>query len=196
MAKKKTEKDSRTASEQKEYDKKVGFVLVSAAGGSANALGRIYEQADFLTTLNYLHDVDKKVQKGNFYLIEDMLISQAHVLHALFNTQSSAAVRAEYVPEAEMHATMAFRAQNQCLRTLRTLLEYKNPKRATFIKQQNNAINQQINQGEEKKENEINPANELLEVNHDARLDPGTAQEASEGHQEVEAVGEIDRPEE
>ena len=97
--------------------------------------------------------------------------------------------------QVEAFGKIALRAQNQCQRTLKTLLEYKNPKRTTFIKQQNNATNQQINEGELKEisEKEINPANKLLEENHEARLDTGKTKEAVTVNSEVETVGELER---
>ena len=61
--------------------------------------------------------------------------------------------------------------------------------RYTFIKQQNNL---QINEGEQKKEKTIEPANELLEVNQDARLDTRATQETVAVDSEVETVGEVD----
>ena len=51
----------------------------------------------------------------------------------------------------------------------------------------------QINQAEEKKEKEINPANKLLEINHDARLDTGAPQKAVRGHTMLETMGEVHR---
>ena len=92
-----------------------------------------------------------------------------------------------------MHANIAFRAQSQCNRTLKTLLEYKNPKRsATFIKHQINTLNQQINEAE-KSEKEINLANEILEVNHESRLDPRKTEETIGSDTPLETLGEDDR---
>ncbi len=57
--------------------------------------------------------------------------------------------------------------------TLKILLEYKNPKRTTSVKQRNIAVSQQINEGDQPKEipeKEINPANELLEENNEHRI--------------------------
>ena len=45
-------------------------------------------------------------------------------------------------------------------------------------------------------EKEINPANELLEENHEARLDYGKAKEAVRVNQDLETMGEIHRAEE
>ena len=190
MSKKKCkQKDGNRKLTKEENDKLVGQLLISAPGGAAYALSEMYSQADLLQSFHEVVEAIKAVHGDSLRVAESMLVSQAYVLNALFNTQTASAIKSNYIPEAEMHANIALRAQNQCNRTLKTLLEYKNPKRATFIKQQNNL---QINEAE-KSEKNIKPANELLEVNHDARLDTGTPQEASRGNQEVETVGEVHR---
>ena len=142
----------------------------------------------------HLKQINKDVIDGDLSVAEAMLIDQAHVLQSIFVNMTGSMHAAEYISGMEAYGRIALRAQNQCQRTLRTLLEYKNPKRATFIKQ----LNQQFNQGESSRENSeknVKPANELLEVSHDARLDTGTAQEASRSYQEVETVGEVHRAE-
>ena len=192
MSKKKSTKKERIKQKQKEHDKLVGHFLITAPGGAAYALSEIYSQAELIQSFDYVMDSINAVHDDSLKVAESMLVSQAYVLNATFNTAITSARSSEYLPSAEYHSNLALRAQNQCQRTLKTLLEFKNPKRTTFIKQQNNM---QINQTEEKKEKNIKPANELLEVNHDARLDTGTPQEAGAGNQEVEAVGKVHRAE-
>lgn len=192
MSKKKPTKEERIKQKQKKLDKKTGQLLISAPGGAAYALSEIYSQAEIMQSFHDVMDAIKAVHGDSLRVAESMLVSQAYVLNATFNTAITSARKSEYLPSSEYHANLALRAQNQCQRTLKTLLEYKNPKRATFIKQQNNL---QINQAEEKKEKNIKPANELLEVDHDARLDTGTPQESIRGNQEVETVGEVHRAE-
>ena len=189
--KKRKQKNGNTKSSKEETGKKIGQLLISAPGGAAYALSEMFSQADLVQSIEDVVEAIKSVHGDSLKVAESMLVSQVYTLNALFNTQTASAIKSNYIPEAEMHASIALRAQNQCNRTLKTLLEYKNPKRATFIKQQNNL---QINEAENSEKN-IKPANELLEVNHDARLDTGTPQEASRGNQEVETVGEIDRAE-
>ncbi|MGH8646968.1 MAG: hypothetical protein ACREX4_21935 [Gammaproteobacteria bacterium] len=62
---------------------------------------------------------------------------------------------------------LALKAQNQCRQTLAALAEIKNPRRTTFIGQQNNATNQQVNNVGGPSETRKNPEtreNELLEA--------------------------------
>ena len=80
------------------------------------------------------------------------------------------------INQIEVFINIAFRAQSQCRKTLAVLAELKHPRRTTFIKQQNNAITQQVNN--EVKSNPKNfekVANELLEIKHEQRLDTRTA---------------------
>jgi len=68
------------------------------------------------------------------------------------------------------------------------------PNKAVFIKQQNNAVNQQINNdlksnsGKNKK-----IANELLSEVKNANLELGRKKETINAYSEVEAVGEVHR---
>jgi hypothetical protein len=186
--KKKTKKNDKIISGE-EHDKLVGRMLISAPGSAAGTLSDIYKQADFLKTFHDVGEAISAVHNDSLKVAESMLVSQVYVLNSLFNAHASAEIKSRYIEEKEMHANIALRAQNQCNRTLKTLLEFKNPKRATFIKQQNNL---QINEGDQEKEKKVSPANELLEVNHDARLDPGTPQEAVRGDTTLETVEKVD----
>jgi len=174
-----------------EHQETLGVIYTTPSLSSALLLKELHGDADFSKMLDQLQDRNEEVISGDLSVAEAMLIDQAHVLQALFNKLATQMNSAEYIKQMEAYGRMALRAQNQCQRTLRTLLEYKNPKRTTFIKQQNNL---QINQAQ-KPEKNINPANKLLEVNHDARLDTGTPQEAGKSNQKVETVGEIHRAE-
>jgi hypothetical protein len=53
----------------------------------------------------------------------------------------------------------------------------------------------EVNDGKLKEipEKEVKPANELLEENHETRLDTGKMQETIRTDSEVETVGELDR---
>ncbi len=138
----------------------------------------------------------EQVQEGDMSSIETMFMGQMFVLDIVFSQFVIKAVEPGPLEHFKEYTRLALKAQNQCQRTGKTLLEYKNPKRATFIKQQNLGINQQINDGQAPIEiPEKKPANQLLEVNHESRLDTGTAQEASKANTPVEALGEVDRAE-
>lgn len=131
---------------------------------------------------------------GDMSRVEAMLLDQSHVLQALFTFLAHKMSGAEYLNQLDTYTRLALKAQNQCRQTLATLGELKNPKRATFIKQQNNAVNQQIIQAENSKKPD-EESNELLEVIDNERLDTRAPQAAIGTDQEMEPVGAIDRPE-
>jgi len=112
-----------------------------------------------------------------------MLLAQAATLDAVFHRYLHRMDSAEYLPKLEAFARIAMKAQHQSRQTIATLGELKHPKRATFIKQQNNAVNQQINQGtvkdgrsDKKPENSEQSENKVLEQDHGKRLEPGATQ--------------------
>ena len=199
MAKKVTGKRASKGEKRKEleekYRKAMGMLVITSPGSAAHTLAQLDSDTDLIDALDFIAQVIDDVNGGDLKAPEALLITQAYTLNALFHKEILAANRETRIDVRRHHADIAFRAQNQSLRNLKTLLEYKNPKRATFIKQQNNAVNQQINQGEQPQEisEKTDSANELLEVNHDARLDPGAPQEAVGSNQKMEALEEIDR---
>ena len=107
--------------------------------------------------------------------------------------------KSEYLNQTETYSRIALKAQNQCRQTLATLIEMKNPRRTMFVKQQYNAVNQQVNHGQpesqsENSKNSEKPANKLLEVEACERLDIGTQREAVPANPQLETVGAVDRP--
>ncbi|MFC1772646.1 hypothetical protein ACFL3A_04750 [Pseudomonadota bacterium] len=149
---------------------------------------------DYDTLVSELVEQNNAVFEGDLRRVEAMLLDQSHVLQSLFVFFTQKMSQAEYMSNLETYSRIALKAQNQCRQTLATLVELKNPKRATFIKQQNNAVNQQINQGENPKNSEC-PANKILEETPSERLDPRTPQAAIGVNQEMETMGENHRTE-
>lgn len=82
----------------------------------------------------------------------------------LFNRMTREACNTTYIPQSEALLSIALRAQNQSRKTIAVLADLKCPKRATFIKQQNNAVNQQVNNATPpaKSKKSENVTNELL----------------------------------
>ena len=171
--------------------KAIGLFLVTSPGSAAKTLTDICHQADIDDVHEFLSEVIGNVNNGDMTAPESLLVNQAYTLNKVFHTQITKAHDSKFIEQGQFHSDMAFRAQAQCNRTLRTLLEYKNPKRALFIKQQNNL---QINQASEEKEKSVKPANELLEIDHESRLDTGAPQEAIRGDKTLETVEGIHRP--
>jgi hypothetical protein len=156
------------------------------------------------------------VNKGDMTGPEQMLVSQAATLDAIFNTLARKAATAEFMPQVEANLRLALKAQGQCAQTLRVLGDLKNPRAVTFAKQVNNANGpQQVNNGPvtngseahppmadvvgstvaRAHESTTNPTNELLENQHGERLDTRAASAASGSNKTLEAVGAVHRTE-
>ena len=183
---------------KKELSEIMAKMYTTPSGSNSLALCALHDSVDWNAMSDRLKDINADVLDGDITIAEALLIDQAIVLQSFFSNYTSKMVNAEYLSQVEAYSKIALRAQNQCqrtLRTLRTLLEFKHPKRTTFVKQQNNATNQQINESELKEfpEKKVKPANELLEQNHEARLDTPETKEAVTVDSEVETLGELDR---
>lgn len=124
-----------------------------------------------------------------------MLITQAHTLDAIFNelARRSALNMGEYINAAERYMRLALKAQSQCRATLETLSAIKNPP-VVFAKQANIANGpQQVNNGQPAPacEKTVIEQNELLEHQHEQRLDTGKTSAAIGADKELETVGTI-----
>lgn len=146
-----------------------------------------------------------KVQTGDLSEIEETLIAQTVTLNAIFNTMARRAAlnMGAHLQATETYMRMALKAQAQSRATMETLAEIKYPKSATFVKQQNNAYQQQVNNSNHDNfktntrthahGNYQNPANELLtEASHE-KLDARGTRKASGINQDLEAMVEINR---
>lgn len=191
------EKTGKPTMSDKELSEFKSMLHTTPSASNSLALRALHQSADWDVMWKRLKNINAQVIDGDLSCAEALLIDQAYVLQSIFSDYTVRMSHAEYLSQAEAYSKIALRAQNQCQRTLKTLLEYKNPKRTTFIKQQNNAINQQINEGDPKEipEKEIKPANELLEQKDGEWLDIGKTKEAIRDDSKMETVGEINRTE-
>jgi len=171
------------------------ILMISPEGSSGEALKSLHPSAEITGIISAMQTCFLENDTHN---AERLLMSQAMILNSIFTRFTSRMTNTTDLDTAEYFSKVALRAQNQCQRTLKTLLELKIPERATFIREQNNTLNQQFNAGVEsdpREEKKINPANELLEINHHERLESGAPTEAIRGDKEVETVEEVNRSE-
>lgn len=141
-----------------------------------------------------------RVKEGDLSDVEATLTAQAATLDIVFNelARRAALNMGEHLGATETYLRMALKAQAQCRATLETLAEVKYPKAATFVKQQNVAYQQQVNNGGDnattthagahahgKKSNQLN---ELLEEPHGERLDTRTKSTASGNDSHLDPV--------
>lgn len=169
--------------------RKSSFYITSNATAAVTINSLHQDSMDVSQLMRELSESFGRVKDDNFLEIEAMLLSQAHTLNVFFHRCLSQVGDSEWMPQIQTMSDLALRTQNNCRKTLATLAEMKNPNRSTFIKQQNNAINQQVNNSENLKNN----TNELLEAHDDQqRLDTRTTFETITTNPQMETV-EISR---
>ena len=132
--------------------------------------------------------------------IEAMLMTQAKSLEYVFYDALTKLPNSS-IENAEVFANIALRAQAGCRKTLMTLAELKHPRRSmTIIKQQNNAITQQVNNGVKCKsepiKNNKKVANKLnAKVSYEAKkMDIGTTIATGTTNTPAETVEAFHRP--
>lgn len=181
---------------------------VVTAGQTIRCFDKALKDTSFQSLSDELtkHVID--VKAGKMSRPEAMLICQAHTLDVIFNQLASRAamcLEANSVDRAEIYLRLGLKCQAQSRTTIETLSELKYPKSATFIRQQNNAQQQQVNNGSEvhnggttsARAREIETpicANEQLSEVGNATVDTRGTSAASDADQHVETMGAIKRP--
>ncbi len=187
--------------EDKESDITNAKILLSSPYMAASLIKSLLDKdGDTLQQEDIFTELFKKngqVFKGDMEELEQILLNQVSALDAVFYNYISRTARSEYLEHAQTFSDIAFKAQKQCRTTIATLAELKKPRSATFIRQQNNATNQQVNNTALKKQPRkskkiINFKNELLETSYDT-VDSRAPIASIASHSSVEAVGEIKR---
>lgn len=176
-------------------------VYLHCRGHAAIALNKLNGgELDLSVVMERLSRSVDRVIEGNTNEIQAMLVTQAKSLEYMFYDALTKLPNAS-MEHAEVFANIALRAQSGCRKALMALAELKHPRRSTtFIKQQNNAITQQVNNGikstpEETKINQ-EKANELIGdgVHEATKLDIGTTIATGTKNKTAEAVEVFDRP--
>lgn len=166
---------------------------------TTQAFCKVFGETDLTSLITELARQNEKVGGGDLRRAENMLMTQAHTLDAIFNelARRAALNMGEYINATERYLRLALKAQSQSRATLETLANIKNPP-VIYAKQANIANGpQQVNNGipaPASVENVIEP-NKLLEHEHGQWLDTGTQGAAIGADKELETVGAIDRAE-
>lgn len=135
-------------------------------------------------------------------MMQDILVPQVLTLQKIFEKAAIKMANTDNLNGLQTWSIIALKAQEQCRKTLATIADIKNPKHTAFIKQQNNALNQLVNNvvsveksktSENISEKNSISTNQLLsEVNYEA-LDDKRKTETIQINSQLEAMGEIDR---
>lgn len=185
----------------------------SFSSGVASALtASTFAKSSFgAINLNEATDVirekSEKVTAGDFSGLEATLSAQATTLDAMFNELAKRAAlnMGEHLGATETYLRLAFKAQTQCRATIETLAEIKYPKAATFVRQQNVAYQQQVNNGGVPDSsnntrtgapahgNSDNQSNELLNEATHENVDSSGTSKTSRANQDLETVETVNR---
>ncbi|WP_193073308.1 hypothetical protein [Pseudomonas sp. FME51] len=128
---------------------------------------------------------------------ESMLTAQAHTLDGLFAHLSTQALSSTDLAKLERYMKLALKAQAQSRATLQTLGEIKSPKHVAFVGQANIGNQVQVNNsnttapGRTRKKQKA--PNELLETQHDERLDTRAAGKTGRANPAMATVGKKHR---
>ncbi len=184
-------KNKATANEQ------MGRFLIDSEGLNANAIMALHITSNFggddvKPDIGALRKALAKsadaVKAGDLSDLETMLVGQSHALHNMFMLMLGKMGSTNNIDHLEAYARIALKAQNQSRATVSTLNDLKNPQRATFIKQLNQANQMQVNNSE----NFLNTENELLDVQNGERLDSGATSKTSSFDSNMATVEKID----
>ena len=153
-----------------EFQSKSEFLSTAVIESFNVGLG---DDFDFQSNMRVLGKTIREIQSGDLSKIEEMYISQAVALEAMFASLARRAKVQDKLLQYDTHMRLALKAQNQSRATLQALVQLKQPSNTQFIKQANIAQgHQQVNNLAEKN---ITPQNELLEDIHgNSHLDTGT----------------------
>lgn len=134
------------------------------------------------------------VKSGDLSRPEEILSAQAGTLDMLFNILADKALRnitAGHQGAGETYLRMAMKAQSQCRTTIEAIGELKYPKSPTFIRQQNIAGQQQVNNYPAGEKIVETRTNELMEVPNGERMDTRAAGKAIGHDPQLEALGAL-----
>lgn len=189
---------------EKTWRAKLACTPVANSAAVTECYASTFGEQDISALIEELNGRTKRLKEGSTEDMEAMLYAQAHALQSIFVNLSRRAVKQDYLKQFGAYLGFALKAQAQCRATLETLAEVKNPKPPTFVRQQNVAYQQQVNNGDlrnkphdapARTEKPANQSNELLEAQHGERLDSGTAGTAGGIDPAMATVETIDRRE-
>lgn len=171
----------------------------TASSFSKNLFGQKLSASDFLPHIQQRVGwvADEKLR---FEQIQEMLISQAYTLDAIFNETAVTSTNYRNLSTSALALSVALKAQNQCRATLATLITATRP--PVLVANQTNIVNgqQQVNNNVINSDaqsasavEQITP-NKLLEQSDEQRLVTGTKSAAGAADQDMATVVEINRP--
>lgn len=153
--------------------------------------GALPKTIEATTLLETVIKQSQVIKRGDVDTIERHLYAQAVSLHLMYSQLMAQMGESETLGQIEVYGALALKAQRQSRAAFLAVAELRNPNKATFIKQQNNAVNLQVNNGFETE----NLANELLTGVESAKLGSTGQTETIRANPNMETLGSILRTE-
>ncbi len=181
-----SQKESGDATFAKSY---IDPVIGAAYAGFSLHRARI----DLKTVVEEMRVYDEKIKRGDLNRIESFLLAQSQLLNMIFNRMVVLGSGSDQVDVMRNFFEIALKAQNQSRKTLSALADLKNPQSPTFVKQQNVAVNQQVNNAAQVEDSKkfLNSANEQLSETIHEKLDIGRTTETIQINPKLEAMAEV-----
>lgn len=133
------------------------------SANATHALANIFkdENLDAQKIFDGLRDTQNKVISGKTEELQASLLSQFKVLEGLFYSSAEKIPNCGNLAIGSIYFEWATQSSSGCRKLALAIQQLQNPKKVTFVKNMNNAINQQINQTENNfqkvaHENELN----------------------------------------
>lgn len=186
---------SKATKEKKEDCELLGSFMVDPTKRAVLAIRTLYknEEISLKALKQELMKQQEILANGSTSHLEEILHNQIKVLENLFYYASERVGLCDNLNEIQAYVDLAVKSNNSCRKTISALQHLKNPNSPTFIRQQNNALAQQVNHFRPVSKN---PKNELLEVKKNEWLDtrtPTTTSIANSVVEPMEACGSENR---
>ncbi len=181
-------------------------ILPLAIIAQAYGKGLAGEEIDLIAMHEQIVTTGRAASDGKLGAAEQLLQAQALTLNAIFAelARRAAMNMGAHLDAAETYMRLALKAQAQSRATLQTLIEAKNPRAVTFMRQANVAQQQVVNNGTQPsseprargREKAESRENELLQdrTHEQVTLDAGAPGQGRRSHPPVEAMGAVDGP--
>jgi hypothetical protein len=195
-----------TEAEIEEKNSHMAKIAISPEFSAASVVDAYQREGklDLFALMAQLEAQHASLATDNLAQAENMLMSQAVALQAIFTKLAVRAMSSTGEDQIQCMLGLALRAQSGCRATLQTLGELKNPRHTTFVKQANIAQGaQQVNNGAAPAPASLtrtqaefpDSTNKLSGANHELLEDTRAAGQAIAGYPVVATVEKVHRTE-
>lgn len=183
--------------QEESIEVKRAFLLTDPTHSAAITISAIFKDQDLdvKSLLKEILEQKEGILQGKTSTMEEILTGQAQTLQALFNFYAFRIPYCETIEKMQVYSDLVVKMNNSCRKTLLAIQQIKNPHPTTFIQQQNNATNQQVNNGAKtaSQDKSVNIANKLLKERKHETVDRRRTDKTSRANLQMAPLGKINR---